>query len=240
MTVSSAIAWFDPSPPYYGKIIITRANTYETYSDTNVLQEDVSLVGTDFFDLGDTAPQITENYGGDPVNTFNVAYPVTFYFWFQTNSITAGYGWSEARFQYHTGTNTEDAIDWVTIATITNFPPSFMNNQTVHFGFLKWTPPNTTNSDYLVRVWGRLENGMQNGNLLATNIDKDGDGNTWQDCEVLLVKSIPYRKPGTRQLTEIVESAYWHVAKGEDLPVEPGYIKRSLWKNLLDVIVFWK
>lgn len=199
----TAKAWFDPDPPYYGKIIITRANTYETYQkDQDVFNEDASIAGVAFFDAGDVDADITLLYGGDPVNTFDCAYPATFYFWFQTNSTLSNYEWAEARFQYHVGTDTGPSTAWTTIATITNFPPSFLGNKTVHFGFFTWTPPTTNNVYYLVRIWGKLKNGMENADLTATSINKDGDGNTWDDNEVLLIRAIPWKKPGARSATK--------------------------------------
>jgi hypothetical protein len=244
MMVLTANAWFDPNPPYYGRVIITRANTYETYQkDQDVFNPTNSLEGIDFFDRGDVDADITALYGGDPNNTFNVAWPVTFYFWFQTNAVTAGYAYDEARFQYHEGTNTASSTNWTTIGTITNFPASFFNNQTVHFGFLTWTPPHVTNSHYLVRVWARLENGMQNGDLNATNIDSEGDGNTWDDYEVLLVKVIPYKKPGSRSFTDDSRGfKYVHIETKSDLPAEPiiKKHKKSWLSKIIDWLVFWK
>ena len=237
-----ANAWFDDSEPW-GRVMITRANTYETY------QKDVDAVfnptgplsGTEFFDRGDVDPDITELYGGDPNNTFDCAWPVTFYFWFMTNSPLAGYDYEEAIFQYHIGTNTASSTNWVTIDTVTNFPPSFFENTTVHFGFLTWTPPIVDNSNYLLRVWAVLENGMESSDLTATDIDSEGDGITWQDYEVLWIRAIPWKKPGSRSAASFSSTSatksYSHVESEKTLPKEPVVIVDKK-KNRLKAVTF--
>jgi len=244
-----ANAWFDDSEPW-GRVMITRANTYETYQkDQDVFNPTGPLTSIDFFDRGDVDPDITLLYGGDPNNTFDCAWPVTFYFWFMTNSPLTGYDYEEARFQYHIGTNTASSANWVTIDTITNFPPSFFEHNTVHFGFLTWTPPIVDNSNYLLRVWAVLENGMENADQTALNIDSEGDGITWQDYEVLWIRAIPWKKPGSRSApaasSTSATKSYSHVTSEKDMPKEPVVIidqktnRPVEKKNLIEKVIKW-
>ena len=205
-----ARAWFDPyptpeAPSQYGKVIITRANTFETYpkDDPRVFSTNSSALDVDFFDAGDLDEDITVQYGGNSSDTFACAWPVTFYVWFQTNTLSVheGGGYKTAKLQYFKGTNSESSVAWNTIYTVTNF--NTMNGiEGAHFGLITWYPPETNNVHYLIRVWAELQNGMQNALLDSTDIDKDGtvDNTDWNDYEVLLIKTIRYKKPGARSL----------------------------------------
>lgn len=198
MASALALAWFDPSPTDFGKVIITRANDYITYDSTNYFRPGVTAAGTNWFDLGDTDPKIWKEYNGNPSHPFSVAWPVTIYVWIQTNSaVLVGGRYEIAKLQYMQGTNSGVSTNWVDIATITNFEYT-LSNHGAHFGLVTWYPPDTNNVNYLIRIWARLENGMQSASLFSTGIDKNGDGiaSDWNDCEVLGLKVIPTKRPG--------------------------------------------
>ena len=194
--------WFDPYSEYYGKVVVTRANTYVAVPSTvNLSDPGVSLVGTNFFDFGDVDPEITADYGGNPSDTFHTAWPVSLYVYFYTNSgdITEGGGYDIARLQYIEGENSGSSTNWTDVpgSPITNFN-GLMGVEGGHFGIITWTPPKTNNVYYLVRIWARLKSGGQSASLAASNIDKDGGPDDWNDYEVLLIKSMTYKKPGSR------------------------------------------
>jgi len=203
-----SLAWFDPSPSpgapsQYGKVIITRANTFETYpqDNPNVFSTNATALDISFFDAGDVDDDITAQYGGNASDTFACAWPVTFYVWFQTNTLSVyeGGGYKTAKLQYFEGTDSGSSTEWHDIQTVTNF--SYMNGlQGAHFGLITWTPPATNNVYYLIRAWAELQNGMQNGLTNSTDIGKNGtvDPADWSDYEVLMIKAIPYKKPGVQ------------------------------------------
>lgn len=203
----SALAWFDPDPSpgeQSQKVIITRANTFETYpkNNPNVFSTNATAADISFFDAGDINADITSQYGGTADDTFACAWPITFYVWFQTNTMTVAEfgGYKTAKLQYFQGTDSGESTEWTDIATVTNFA-SMNGYQGAHFGLVTWYPPATNNVYYLVRVWAELRDGPQNALTNSTNITKDGtisDSTDWNDYEVLLIKSIRYKKPGIR------------------------------------------
>ena len=145
---------------------------------------------------------ITSQYGGTAGDTFACAWPITFYVWFQTNTMTVAEfgGYKTAKLQYFQGTDSGSSTEWTDIATVTNFA-SMNGYQGAHFGLVTWYPPATNDVYYLVRVWAELRDGPQNALTNSTNITKDGtvsDSTDWNDYEVLLIKSIIYKKPGTK------------------------------------------
>jgi hypothetical protein len=236
-SVLSALAWFDPYDPYYGKVAITRANTYVTVPSNINLSTMASFVGVNFFDFGDVDPEITADYGGDPADTFHVAWPVSFCVYFFTNSasVAEGGGYSMARLQYMEGTNSGSSTSWtdMPISPITNFN-GLLGVEGGHFGLVTWTPPKVTNTYYLIRVWARLKNGMESASLTSLNIDKDGTANQndWNDYEVLLVKTLQYKKPGAK-IDEPAVHEY-------DAPVPQAGIWKRVWGFVKNVVVFWK
>lgn len=247
--------WFDPSPDYYGRVIITRANTFETYSkedESDIFQTEppfTPLTGIDFFDLGDTDEDITASYGGNNDFSFYVAYPVTLYFWFQS---PGDFEYNHARIQYfdlgssadpETAT-TGSSTNWVDIVEMNEFETVHFDRKSVVFGFSTWTPPNTNNY-YFIRVYAELEGGLWvNGELEAINITKDGDGESWQDYEILMIRAIPYQKPGTRAFTAD-ERKFTFITDLDDIPFEPevfidekdlkdGFI-RKIWNRIKNI-----
>jgi hypothetical protein len=235
--VSATWAWFDPSPTKYGKVVITRANTYVTVPTNVDLSLTNTLVGVEFFDYGDIAPDITTNYGGDSNDTFHVAWPVTFFVYFFTNSgsVAEGGGYDQAQLQYFLGTNSFSDTEWsnITVNPITNFD-GMVAVEGGHFGLVTWTPPYVTNSNYLVRVWARLANGMENASQTAINIDKDGNGSDWQDYEVLLIKTLEYKKPGAR-IDAVAPTDF-------DVSIKPDTDTKSVgfWQRLINFLCFWR
>ena len=236
-----SLGWFDPSPvpeesSQYGKVIITRANTFETYpkDDPRVFSTNASAVDVEFFDAGDVDADITSQYGGNASDTFACAWPVTFYVWFQTNSFSVGEGggYKTARLQYFQGTSTGTSTNWTDIATITNFT-TVNGIDGAHFGLVTWYPPATNNVQYLVRVWAELRDGPQNALLTSTNITKQGNGDPadWNDYEVLLVKAIPYKKPGARSMSAYPRSL------GEPMESDfPRQKRKTFWSTVSSAI----
>lgn len=203
-----SLAWFDPSPSpgepsQFGKVIITRVNTFETYpkDNPNVLSTNTSALGISFFDAGDVDPDITSQYGGNAADAFNCAWPITFYVWFQTNttSVGEGGGYKTAKLQYFQGLDSGISTEWTDISVVTNFN-SMNGYEGAHFGLITWMPPATNDVYYLIRVWAELSDGQQNGLTNSTNITKDGteDQSDWSDYEVLLMKAVDSQKPGVR------------------------------------------
>jgi len=203
-----SLGWFESEPPPddgpYGRVMITRVNTFETYlKSANVFATNASMVGVEFFDAGDVHPDITSQYGGNASDTFACAWPITIYVWFQTNSASVAeyHGYKTAKLQYFQGTDTGTSTNWTDIATITNFVTA-NGIEGAHFGLVTWYPPATNNVYYLIRVWAELFDGPQSALLTSTGITKQGtvDMADWNDYEVVLVKAIPYKKPGTRAI----------------------------------------
>jgi hypothetical protein len=220
LTVCTATlaCWFDPRPlDSYGKVVITMANTYETLQklyEGLIFSTNNSIIALEFFDAGDTNADITADNGGNTNDTFACVWPVTFYVWFQTNTWQGG-GYKQAVIQYFEGTNTEELTSWTTMYTITNFT-TVNGTEGAHFGLVTWYPPKTNNVHYLIRVWAQLSNNWQNARLNVSNIDKDGsfDPIDWNDSEVLLIKTIPVQKPGSRNpYTSVLLYRFDEVAK---------------------------
>lgn len=66
-----------------------------------------------------------------------------------------------------------------------------------HFGVLTWTPPDVSNAVYLIRLSAEVGDGiLVSSDQNATGIAKDGDGDTWQDSQVVAIKVIPHKRPG--------------------------------------------
>lgn len=199
LSASEAFGFFDPSGPYYGKVMILRANTYETYpTNVDVMSPGVSMVSQPFYDQGDTNADITANYGGNPTNTFYCAWPVSIYVYLQTNAeVLIGGEYEVAKLQYFEGSNSLTSVaGWTDIETITNFS-GVLAVPGAHFGLVTWQPPKTNNVFYLIRIWARLKNGMQNASTNSLYIDKRGNNNVsdWNNYEVLLTKTCPTKKP---------------------------------------------
>jgi hypothetical protein len=226
--------WFDPFPSLggdsqYGKVVLARVNTYETYQKTlsdTIFSTNASIMGVDFFDAGDRNNDITSQYGGDTNDTFACAWPVTFYIWFQTNSANLGqeYAYNRAMIQYFEGSNSLDSTEWNTIYTITNFS-GVESVEGAHFGIVTWYPPKTNNTYYLVRVWAQLKSGAENASTNGINIDKDGNGNPfdWNDYEVMLIRVIPSMKPGSRSMSTNSKFMWRGRDGAEVLPRDRGY-----------------
>jgi hypothetical protein len=181
----SVWAWdYIPIPPTPGNVIvITRITTSETlYAEQNY---------ENAYDLGDTTNTINAKYGGEP---FTAGTPV------QVEVFVAAAPeedtWDTLTLQYVVGTNSETKA-WTTISTITSGYDVITNVVGCHFG-LTWVPPAVTN--YLIRIHGITDGGIQTANLGAQNITKDGDGVSWFDSEVVGFTVTDNTRPGVNAL----------------------------------------
>jgi len=183
--VSLSCAWFYGPGNLTGKrVYITSCNAYDTLSpDGN-------------YDYGNTNAAITARAGGfSAENAFIVGYPCTFGVMMEWD---LGKIYLSAKLQYFQGTNSGTSTNWITIGTITNVFDEAEGVEGAHFGLITWYPPETTNVEYLVRIYAvgtadGYETNWISSDLAATNITCNGDGNTWYDWSVLGIKVIPVK-----------------------------------------------
>jgi hypothetical protein len=181
--ISLSCAWFHGPGYLIGKrVYITSCNAYDTCApDSN-------------YDYGDTNAAITARAGGfSAENAFVVGYPCTFGVMLEWD-LTGEY--QMATLQYFQVTNSGTSTNWITIGTITNSFDEVENIEGSHFGLITWYPPDTSNVQYLVRVYATaigFSNNACSSDLSATNITCNGDGNTWSDWSVLGIKVIPVK-----------------------------------------------
>ena len=181
--VSLSCAWFYGPGYLTGKrVYITSCNAYDTLApDGN-------------YDYGDTNAAITARAGGfSAANAFVVGHPITFGIMLEWD-LTGVY--KSAKLQYFQGTNSGTSSNWITIGTLTNSFDESEGTEGAHFGLITWYPPETTNVEYLVRLYATAEASGINyisSDLAATNITCNGDGNTWSDWSVLGIKVIPVK-----------------------------------------------
>ena len=163
---------------------ITRVTTSETHI--------TMPFGNSAYDLGDTDSSITAAYGGEP---FSCGSPV------QIEVIIghppAADTWDTITLQYYVGTSTgaPGSFTWITIGTITSGFDAIDGVHGCHFG-MSWTPPGP--GDYLVRIHGLTTGTDESALLGAPFIDKDGDGSTWDDREVVGFTVTANVRPGVQ------------------------------------------
>ena len=187
-TAGRIMAWFGTGTR---KAQITAVNEFETYSGVN-----------SNFDLGDVDTLIGTNFARkvNPTNYFLCAWPITFRV-YMTDPSPDALAYMSAKLEYISGTNATTSTNWTEIASLSSnqFAP-VVGTVGAHFGIVTWTPPNTNNQLYLVRIFAQImSNGVltvESGDRNVTNITASGDGATWEDEEILSIKSIPNQRPG--------------------------------------------
>lgn len=169
--VSVARAWVGGGEDEWA-LVITSVSQYP--STTNIPPYDVS-VATNWIDYDNVA---------------DVGSPVTLETWIR---VPAGVDtWSVVQWEYIAGSNSLTSTNWTLITAVTN-------NWSEHEGRrcrqdrFAWTPPDATN--YLIRVYGRTEQGAANSSRLDTDITSKG-GSTWHDAEVIGLKIGGNKRPG--------------------------------------------
>ena len=170
---SLSFAWHE-IPPSSAWVAITRVTTSETRSLDFLPDNDGG------WDYGDTTNAIIERFGGR-VFEFGTNIQVEVY----VSNPPESNSWGKITLAYMMGTNSGTSEDWIMISSNLIIDSHVVMKRGCHLG-LKWIPPIATN--YLIRIWGITTNGLETANLNAINIDAKGDGLTWDNHEVVLIK----------------------------------------------------
>lgn len=186
LAAAVAVAWYAP-PPWDNNVYvaITRIVTSETRSD------DFLPGSGGGWDYGDTTNTITERYGGSP---FVFGQPLQIEV--LISEPPTDDAWASVSLQYVTGANSETNA-WITISARSNDLSQIQGVKGCHLG-LCWTPAAATN--YLVRIYAETTGGLVNATAAATSITADGDGDTWDDSEVVGVLVTSNTRPSVRSI----------------------------------------
>jgi len=141
-------------------------------------------------------------------DTFTNGYPYTFTCFIPAPTYGGGNpsgSYTNLVLEYFRGSNTFGSTDWHVIDQITTNFFAHTNKVSAILNFANWIPPSATNTTggdpqdewYLIRIFAQTELGQENLDHEATNIDKDGDGITVDDEEVVLIRSVVNKRPGT-------------------------------------------
>ena len=165
-----ALGWYAPGFNEDVYVAITRIVTSETRSDD-------FLPGSDGgWDYGDVTNTITARYGGAP---FVFGRPLQIEV--LISAPPTNDAWASVALQYVRGTNSGTNA-WTTIAARSNALVEIQGVRGCHLG-LRWTPPTATS--YLVRIYAETTGRLVNATASAMNITANGDGDTWEDAEVV-------------------------------------------------------
>lgn len=228
-------SWFGIpyDPDEQPRVAITRVNNFNTSTNFTPLELSTWIRwGGNHYDFGelDFEPDALTGPMHGSVMPFECGYPITFDVWMHKSSPINNIQYEEATLEYFVGANSGDSRDWININTISRFDEIVETGfDTVegieggHFGIVTWTPPDTNNVLYLVRIWACLRNGMQSSDKNETNIGKDGGGATWGDYSVVLIKSIPQKRPGFAYKTDD------HIKHEEHIRKNNWFLKLYKW-----------